>query len=71
MATLTGTAKAIELAIKGNTFDAREALNDGLVDKIVPKREVVAFALNFASSLPHDYKKEKSPLYLRRISENA
>jgi enoyl-CoA hydratase/carnithine racemase len=68
---LAGTAKAIELTLKGNTFDAREALQYGLADRIIPKREVVSFALSFASMLPPGYKKEKSSLYLRRILSNA
>ncbi len=71
VARIAGTAKAIELAIKGNTFDAEEALATGLVSRIVPKREVVSFAMNFAASLPSDYKKEKAPLYLKRILANA
>jgi enoyl-CoA hydratase len=62
-----GTAKAIELVLKGNTFGAWEALNYNLVDRIIPKRRVVDFALAFAGKIMEGYKKQKAPLYLQRI----
>jgi len=41
-----------------------------LVDLILPKKEVVQMAKDFARSLPSNYKKEKSKLYLRRFINN-
>jgi enoyl-CoA hydratase len=67
LANLCGTAKAIELVLKGNTFDAREALAYNLVDGILPKRQVVRFALDFAGRIMEGYRKEKKTIYLKKI----
>jgi enoyl-CoA hydratase len=64
---LAGTATALELVLRGNTFSAEEALRLHLVDLILPKKEVVQKAIEFVRSLPSDYRKEKSALYLRRF----
>jgi len=71
MVSLAGPAMALELALKGNTFGATDAIKYCLADRIIPKREVVSFALQFASSLPGNYRKEKSPLYLQRTVSHA
>jgi enoyl-CoA hydratase/carnithine racemase len=68
---LCGQAKAIELILKGNTFDAEEAKLYKLVDGIVPRRRVVEFSLQFARKLTKNYHKEKSPLYLQQISQDV
>jgi len=67
---LAGTAIALELVIRGNTFPAKEALKLHLVDLILPKKEVVQRAKEFALSLPSGYRKEKSRLYIRRYRNN-
>ncbi|MCX6244192.1 MAG: enoyl-CoA hydratase/isomerase family protein [Bacteroidetes bacterium] len=67
MAARCGSAKAIELVLKGSTFGAEEALKYQLVDRIVPKRRVVEFALAFAAKIKEDYRKQKTPLYIQKI----
>ena len=67
IAALCGEAKAIELALKGNTFGAEEALQNHLVDRIVPRRKVVEFSFAFARNVMKNYKKQKAPLYLKQI----
>jgi enoyl-CoA hydratase len=67
---IAGPATALELALRGNTFSAEEALKLHLVDLILPKKEVVEKAKRFARSLPENYRKEKSALYLKRYLNN-
>jgi enoyl-CoA hydratase/carnithine racemase len=68
---LAGSAASLEIALRGNTFSAEEALKLNLVDSILPKKEVLKKAREFALSLPSDYKKEKAPLYLKRFFSGA
>jgi enoyl-CoA hydratase len=65
---ICGRAKAIELALKGNTFGAEEAAQLHLVDKIVPRRKVVEFSLAFAHKVMKNYKKQKAQLYIQQIT---
>ena len=44
----TNTSKALEIMLRGNTFCAEEALKMKIVDKIVPKKEVVDIAIKIA-----------------------
>ena len=67
MAALCGTAKAIELVLKGRIFGAEEALKYSFVDRIVPKLQVVDFALGFAQKIMEGYHRQKAPLYLQKI----
>jgi len=67
IAALCGPAKAIELVLKGNTFGAEEAQVNHLVDRIVPRRKVVEFAMAFARKVMKNYKKQKVSLYLQQI----
>jgi enoyl-CoA hydratase len=67
---MCGQAKAIELALKGNTFGAEEALKLHLVDRIVPRRHVVEFSFNFARKVMKNYKKQKRQLYLQQIQQD-
>ena len=66
MVKLCGQARAIELALKGNTFPAEEALGYHLIDRIVPKRKVAEHAFAFARSIMMDYHSQKSSLYLKK-----
>jgi enoyl-CoA hydratase/carnithine racemase len=68
IASLSGKAKALELVLRGNTFSAEKALQYHLVDKILPKRMVVQFALSFARSIMVNYRKGKLLLYLKKIT---
>ena len=63
---LSGKANTIELVLRGKTFSASEALELGLVDRIVPKRELHAEAFALVSVLSPGYRKEKRPVYINR-----
>jgi len=67
---LCGQAKAIELLLKGSTFGAEEALQYHLVDRIVPRRNVVEFSEVFARKVMKNFNKLKAPLYLQQILVN-
>jgi enoyl-CoA hydratase/carnithine racemase len=67
IAALVGQAKAIEMVLRGNTFGAEEALENHLVDRIVPRRKVVEFSIAFARKVMNNYKKQKATLYLQQI----
>jgi len=64
VAKLAGNAAALEITLRGNTFRASEALSLGLVDIVVPKKEVLPLALNFAALLPVKIDKENRNIYL-------
>ena len=66
MSKLIGRAHTVELALHGNTFAAAEALKYKLVDRILPKHELIELSLQFAGKIALGYKKEKGPLYLKR-----
>jgi enoyl-CoA hydratase len=68
VASLCGQSKAIELILKGNTFGAEEAQLIHLIDRIVPRREVVEFSVAFVRKVMKNYKKQKKSLYLQQIS---
>jgi enoyl-CoA hydratase len=70
MAARCGTARAIELVLKGSTFGADEALKYNLVDRIVPKRRVVDFAMGFAATINKHYRKQMAPLYIQKIHQD-
>ncbi|MDP4282081.1 MAG: enoyl-CoA hydratase/isomerase family protein [Bacteroidota bacterium] len=61
---LAGLAKGLELVLHGEMFSAADALQYGIVDKILPRKEVVPFALEFAKKISVNYYKEKKTLYL-------
>ena len=65
VSSLAGKANAIELVLKGKTFTAFEALKLNLIDRMLPKREVLQQSFDFARSISGDYHKEKRKLYLR------
>jgi enoyl-CoA hydratase len=67
-AVLCGQAKALELVLRGNTFGAEEAKLNHLVDRIVPRRTVVDYAVAFARKIRKNYRKQKTSLYLQQIS---
>jgi enoyl-CoA hydratase/carnithine racemase len=67
VAMLAGSAKAIEITLRGNTFPASDAFAMGLVDIVVPKGEVLPLALNFARMLPGKIDKENRSVYLYKF----
>jgi enoyl-CoA hydratase/carnithine racemase len=66
IAALAGDAKALELVLRGRTFSAAEALELGLVDRLVPKKELLSSAISLINSVSPGYRKEKRVLYLNR-----
>lgn len=67
IAELSGKANAIELVLRGKTFSASEALELGLVDRIVPKKELAQRAIELVHSVSKDYRIENRLLYLKRF----
>jgi enoyl-CoA hydratase/carnithine racemase len=67
VAMLAGSAKAIEITLRGNTFPASDAFAMRLVDIVVPKGEVLPLALNFARMLPGKIDKENRSVYLYKF----
>ena len=61
---LSGTAKTIELALKGNTFTASDALDWNIVDAVYPKKELVNQAVFLAKKAATNYRKYKKADYL-------
>ena len=62
-----GKSKALEIILRGMTFSASDALGMGLVDAVVPKREVLPLALNFARALPEPMIKDCRNIYLKKF----
>ena len=67
LTSLAGTAAALEIVLRGNTFSAEEAFRLHLIDQVFPQKEVVNLAMEFLRSLPGNYRREKSRIYLRRF----
>jgi enoyl-CoA hydratase/carnithine racemase len=65
MTALTGKAIGLEYILRGKTFDAQEALKIGIVDRILPKRQLVGIGLDFAGSIRSGFRKEKKRIYLK------
>ncbi len=66
IAGLAGPATAMERSLRGNTFGAREAMDLGLVDRILPKKELDLTAVSFILHAAKNYHRAKKPLYLKR-----
>jgi enoyl-CoA hydratase/carnithine racemase len=66
---LCGKAKAMELVLQGQTFDAEEALENNLVDEIVPRKEVLDHSIDVAKKILKNYRLQKKPLYLKQIRD--
>jgi enoyl-CoA hydratase/carnithine racemase len=68
VALLSGKSRALELVLRGNIFPAEEALKLKIVDKILPKKQVVESAIAFAGSIMNDYRKGKEKLFIHKMS---
>lgn len=64
---LSGKAKAIELALKGNNFNAIDALKWHVVDDIYQKKIVVEKAIQLAMLSAENYRKYNKIDYLKRL----
>ncbi len=66
-AALAGKSKALEIILRGLTFSASDALAMGLVDAVVPKRDALSVALNFARALPEKMINGHRDIYLKKF----
>ncbi|HNY01453.1 MAG TPA: enoyl-CoA hydratase/isomerase family protein [Bacteroidales bacterium] len=66
MAALAAEARAVELVLRGNTFQAAEAFTYGLADYLVPKQQVLDSAMSLAAWLPGTYQRENRKLYIQQ-----
>jgi enoyl-CoA hydratase/carnithine racemase len=66
---IAGKPVAMELAMHGNTFPAEKALEWKLVDRIIPKKQVIEASVDFIKSIRNDYRRGKSLLYLKKTEK--
>jgi enoyl-CoA hydratase/carnithine racemase len=64
MPALTGQGKTLELILSGDTFSVQDALEWGVIDKVVPKKEVLSYAAELALKLSENYDRENVKNYL-------
>jgi enoyl-CoA hydratase len=64
LARLIGKGKALEMILTGEMIDAQEAIRIGLVNKVVPSREVMKVATNLAEQMA-----SKGPIALKYAKE--
>lgn len=63
----SGKAKTIELALRGNTLSADEALKYEIVDKVAYKKDLLPFSISFAEKVSLNYRKYKKAEYLKEL----
>jgi enoyl-CoA hydratase/carnithine racemase len=64
---LSGTAKTIELVLKGNTFNASDALNWNIADAVYPKNLLMEKAVQLAKRAALNYRKYNKTNYLSSL----
>jgi enoyl-CoA hydratase len=64
---ITDKKTTIELMLGGNTLNASEAEQIGLIDKIVKKNELIIKAVNFAQNLIQNYNPELRKYYIGKF----
>lgn len=64
MASMAGRSRAMELLLSGSTFTPEEALRWKIVDKIVPKNDVVPMAIDFIRSITPGYDRLRMNSYI-------
>lgn len=67
LAALSGKAAALQLILRGNTFDAHDAFKVNLVDAIVPKKMLFEAAEEFVHNLPLDFSPTDRKLYIYKF----
>lgn len=63
---ISGAATALERVLKGSTFTSEDALRYKIVDKIVPRKELMQTATDFAREVMTDFRLEKRGLYIKK-----
>ena len=66
---LSGKARALDYILTGRTFSSEIALDLGIVDMILPKRELLSQAVDFAKWLPERYLPVMRRVYLERYKK--
>jgi len=66
VARLAGTAKALEITLRGNTFPASDAFAMGLVDAVVPRGELLPLSIQIAKALPDKIDMANRSIYLHK-----
>jgi enoyl-CoA hydratase/carnithine racemase len=65
---LIGLPKSMELIFQDTNASAEEALQLGIVDLVVPNRDIVSCAVELAKYIGDDYKKENIKEYIHKFS---
>lgn len=65
---LIGLAKSMEFILQDTNLSAEEALNLGLVDLVVPNREIIYFAVELVKHIGDDYRRENIKDYIKMFS---
>lgn len=63
-----GTAKTLQFVLSGNSMDAKEALESGMIDLIVDKKDLKEVATRIVIAIADNYKKEYKAKYLRELN---
>lgn len=64
---LAGKNRALELMLDGRNFSPEEALEWGIVDMVVTKKELMNIASSLAQAVSVNYKKEIKEFYLKKF----
>jgi len=64
-AALAGEARTVERILRGNTFPAGEAHDEGLVDLLVPRQEVDAAAVSLALAVSAKFRNSDRKLFIQ------
>lgn len=67
---LTSKVKAMELVFSGQTLNAREALNSGIIDRIYPKDQLLTVAKELISIAAKNYRRYNRKDYLHQLDKN-
>jgi enoyl-CoA hydratase/carnithine racemase len=61
-----GRSTALQLMLEGRSMDASEALELGITDRVVARKELLSSAIALAKQLITDYHPDKRPYYLKK-----
>lgn len=64
---LAGRGRSLQYLLEGNNLGAAEALDAGLVDKVVPRKALYETCIQLAESMVAGYDSAKRDYYLRRM----
>ncbi len=62
-----GSSKTLQFVLTGNSLDAPEALECGLIDRIVDKNDLNKVAVKIILTVANNYAKEFKTIYLREL----